>query len=152
MTPARRWAFLCKRCVMANEFLFELGCEELPSAAVKLLAEGLTANLLAGLAKAQIHYGEVRTFATPRRMAVLIADVDDEQPSQIVTRRGPALVAAYNNEGQPTPALLGFAKSCGVAIEHLTVSKTDKGEWLVYESRHQGQKRRNYYLVSSSKR
>jgi glycyl-tRNA synthetase beta chain len=125
---------------MANDFLFELGCEELPSAAVWPLADTLAANLAAALDKAQIAYGEVRRFATPRRMAIFIADLQDEQPSQIVSRRGPAVVAAYNAEGHATPALLGFAKSCGVAVSDLTINKTDKGEWLVHESKTQGAK------------
>ncbi|ARH00898.1 glycine--tRNA ligase subunit beta [Legionella micdadei] len=125
---------------MANDFLFELGCEELPSGAVWPLADALATNLIAAFDKAQIRYGEVRRFATPRRLAVLIDDVQDEQPSQTVSRRGPALAAAYDNNGQATPALLGFAKSCGVAVENLTISKTDKGEWLVHEAITQGAK------------
>lgn len=125
---------------MANDFLFELGCEELPSAAVWPLADTLAANLAAALDKAKIAYGEVRRFATPRRMAIFIADLQDEQPSQIISRRGPAVVAAYNAEGKPMPALLGFAKSCGVAISDLTINKTDKGEWLVHDSKTQGAK------------
>ncbi|CDZ77495.1 Glycine--tRNA ligase beta subunit [Legionella massiliensis] len=128
---------------MANDFLFELGCEELPSGAVSVLAEALATNLVAVLEKAQISYGELRSFATPRRLAVFISNLQDEQPSQSLTRRGPALVAAYDANGQPTPALLGFAKSCKVAVSDLTVAKTDKGEWLVYESLSQGAKTRD---------
>lgn len=119
---------------MASDFLFELGCEELPSGAVRALADALTTNIVAALDKAQIRYGELRTFASPRRLAVLITDLQEEQARQTLTRRGPALAAAYDEKGQPTPALLGFAKSCGVAVKDLITSKTDKGEWLVHES------------------
>ncbi|WED42279.1 glycine--tRNA ligase subunit beta [Legionella cardiaca] len=125
---------------MANDFLFELGCEELPSGAVWPLAEALTDNLLTALDKAQIGYGEVNSFATPRRLAVLITNLQEEQPAQTLSRRGPALAAAYGVDGQPTPALLGFAKSCGVTIADLAINTTDKGEWLVYESRSEGAK------------
>ncbi|CEK09847.1 glycine--tRNA ligase subunit beta [Legionella hackeliae] len=125
---------------MVNDFLFELGCEELPSGAVWPLTEALTANLLQALEKAQISYGKVHSFATPRRLAVLITQLQEEQPSQTVSRRGPAVAAAYAPDGQPTPALLGFAKSCGVEVEALSVSKTDKGEWLAYESTSEGAK------------
>ncbi|ASQ46762.1 glycine--tRNA ligase subunit beta [Legionella clemsonensis] len=128
---------------MVNDFLFELGCEELPSGAVWPLTEALTANLLAALDKAQINYGITHSFATPRRLAIRITELQDEQPSQTVSRRGPAVAAAYDANGQPTPALLGFAKSCGVGVDALSVSKTDKGEWLVYESVTQGAKTRN---------
>ncbi|MDI9819408.1 MULTISPECIES: glycine--tRNA ligase subunit beta [unclassified Legionella] len=125
---------------MVNDFLFELGCEELPSGAVWPLAEALTSNLLALLDKAEIGYGKVKSFATPRRLAILITDMQENQPSQIVSRRGPALAAAYTAEGQPTPALSGFAKSCGAALEQLKISKTDKGEWLIYETCREGAK------------
>ncbi len=128
---------------MVNDFIFELGCEELPSGAVWPLANELTNNLLASLDKAQLHYGTVKRFATPRRLAVAIYDLQAEQPSQLVTRRGPALVAAYDKEGNPTPALIGFAKSCGVNIEQLTHVQTDKGEWVVYEVEQAGNLTKN---------
>ncbi|WP_028387959.1 glycine--tRNA ligase subunit beta [Legionella fairfieldensis] len=125
---------------MASDFLFELGCEELPSGAVQPLAHALTTHLLAALDKAQIGYGKWRSFATPRRLAILISDLQEEQPAQVVSRRGPAMAAAYDAQGQPTPALLGFVKSCGVTIEALTTSKTDKGEWLIHETVTKGTK------------
>jgi glycyl-tRNA synthetase beta chain len=125
---------------MANDFLFELGCEELPSQAVWPLAEALAMHLAAALDKAQIAYEQLRFFATPRRLAVVITAMEEEQPSQTLSRRGPALVAAYDANGQPTPALLGFAKSCDAAATDLKTSKTDKGEWLVYESITKGAK------------
>lgn len=125
---------------MVSDFFVELGCEELPSAAVWPLANGLATNIIALLDKAGIAYGDMRTFATPRRLAVYILSVQNEKPSQTISRRGPALAAAYDAEGQPTKALLGFAKSCGVGVEQLTVCKTDKGEWVVYESLTQGEK------------
>src|SRR5262245_24163126 len=109
MRRVKLWAFLCKRCVMVNDFLFELGCEELPSAAVPVLAQALAANLSAVLAKANLAYGPIRTFASPRRLAVFIKNLEQEQPSQRLIRRGPAFAAAYDAQGQPTAALLGFA-------------------------------------------
>lgn len=125
---------------MTNDFLFELGCEELPSGAVWPLADALATNLVAALDKAQIRHNGFRSFASPRRLAVLIKELQNEQPGQKVLRRGPALVAAYDAKGEPTPALVGFAKSCGVSLQELTTSKTDKGEWLVYESETVGAK------------
>lgn len=118
---------------MLNDLLFELGTEELPSGAVFPLAEGLSNHLVAALLKANIQHGAVRCFATPRRLAVLILDVQVRQSSQAISRRGPASSAAIDAEGRPTPALLGFAKSCGVTVDALTKSKSDKGEWWVYE-------------------
>lgn len=119
---------------MSHDFLFELGSEELPSGAVKPLSEALATHLLAGFAKANLSYGEVRIFATPRRLAVFVHDLQTEQAAQQITRRGPACAVSSDAEGRPLPALIGFAKSCGVTIDDLTKLKTDKGEWWVYDS------------------
>lgn len=125
---------------MVNDFIFELGCEELPSGSVWPLVDEFANQLLAALDKAQLSYGEVKRFATPRRLAVLIHDLQAEQKSQSMTRRGPAAVAAYDKDGKPTPALLGFAKSCGVELEKLTRIETDKGDWIVCEIQSSGKK------------
>ncbi|MGC1182690.1 glycine--tRNA ligase subunit beta [Legionella sp.] len=118
---------------MVNDFIFELGCEELPSGSVWALADEFANQLLAALDKAQLSYGEVKRFATPRRLAVYIQNLQTEQKSQMITRRGPAVIAAYDKEGKPTQALLGFSKSCGVALEQLSKIETDKGGWIVCE-------------------
>jgi glycyl-tRNA synthetase beta chain len=125
---------------MVHDFLFELGCEELPSNSVRPLAEALSNNIKIALDKAQINYGLVKSFATPRRIACLIEDLSEKQPIQKITRRGPTLAAAYDAEGNPTKALLGFAKSCEVSVESLQISKTDKGDWLVHEAEISGAK------------
>ena len=119
---------------MFSDVLFELGTEELPSAAVWPLAEALANNIVTSLAKAALQHGAVRCFGTPRRLAVLIHDVQTVQASQSISRRGPACSSAMDAEGRPLPSLLGFAKSCGVTLNELTISKTDKGEWWVYEA------------------
>jgi glycyl-tRNA synthetase beta chain len=125
---------------MVNDFIFELGCEELPSAAVWPLANEFANHLLAALDKAQLSYGEVKRFATPRRLAIVIRDLQTEQESQTVTRKGPAALAAFDQDGKPTPALAGFAKSCGVPVESLMRIQTDKGDWMVYETKNTGAK------------
>lgn len=119
---------------MVNDFLFELGCEELPSGAVEPLSLALKQSMLAALEKAKVSFVSLQAFATPRRLAILIKGLPTEVIGQATQRRGPALAAAYDSEGNPSKALIGFAKSCGVSIDQLTVSKTDKGEWLVYDS------------------
>lgn len=128
---------------MVNDFIFELGCEELPSGAVWTLSNELANNVLASLDKAQLTYGEVKRFATPRRIALAIYDLQTEQASQFVTRRGPAAIAAFDKEGKPTPALSGFAKSCGVEVSQLSRIQTDKGEWMVYETKQAGNLTKN---------
>jgi glycyl-tRNA synthetase beta chain len=125
---------------MVNDFIFELGCEELPSGAVWPLAKELTNLVLAALNKAQLNYGEVKTFATPRRLALIINDLQAEQQSQTVMRRGPAVDAAYDHDGKPTSALMGFAKSCGVTVDSLRRLQTEKGDWMVCDLNSAGAK------------
>lgn len=121
---------------MLNDLLFELGTEELPSGAVRPLAEALAMHVVAGLAKAGILHGKVFQFATPRRLAFRIEDVAETQPTQQISRRGPAV--SMDSEGKPTQALRGFAASCGVSIDALTTIKTDKGVWWMYEAEQAG--------------
>lgn len=103
---------------MSRDLLLELGTEDLPARYVLPLAEALRGGIAGGLEKRGIAPGEVKLFATPRRIAVLIADVAETQPDQAIERLGPALAAALK-DGQPTPAALGFAKSCGVEFSAL---------------------------------
>lgn len=119
---------------MSQDLLFEIGTEELPSGSVKPLADALADNVLSQLKQAGIQHGLVNRYATPRRLAVMIADVDENQPDQTVSRRGPAVQASYNEQGEPSKALIGFAKSCGVEIDKLSTLKTDKGEYWMYET------------------
>ena len=103
---------------MNTEFLLELGCEDLPARYVMPLAEALRAGVVGGLAKRGVTTGEARLFATPRRIAVLVAGVASEQPAQNIDLTGPALNVALK-DGAPTSAALGFAKKCGVEFAAL---------------------------------
>ncbi|WP_295682490.1 glycine--tRNA ligase subunit beta [uncultured Nevskia sp.] len=98
--------------------LIEIGCEDLPARYVVPLAEALSAGVTNGLSKRGVATGTARTFATPRRIAVQIDAVAVQQPDQAVERSGPA-VAAATKDGVPTPAALGFAKTCGVEFAEL---------------------------------
>jgi glycyl-tRNA synthetase beta chain len=100
---------------MSRDLLLEIGTEDLPARYVMPLVAALGAGMAEGLSRRGVTHGAMRTFATPRRLAVLMAEVAETQPEQRVERSGPALSAAYR-EGQPTPAALGFAKSCGVEL------------------------------------
>jgi len=125
---------------MLNDLLFELGTEELPSMSVWPLADCLANNVVQALIKAEINHGHVARFATPRRIALLIKDVAANQAPQNIARKGPSFNGSLDEDGQPTKALLGFAKSCGVTIAELKTSKTEKGEWWVYEATTKGAK------------
>jgi glycyl-tRNA synthetase beta chain len=118
---------------MKHDLLIEIGCEDLPARYVQPLTAALAQGVAEGLARRGVSHAPARSYATPRRLAVLLHEVAAQQPEQAIERRGPALSAAYK-DGQPTPAALGFAKSCGVAFEQLEKLETDKGAWLVYRS------------------
>lgn len=107
-----------KAAAAADLLLLEMGCEDLPARYVRPLAEAL-GQLGALMAARGIPVsGAARLYATPRRIAVLISGVAERQADQAIERSGPALAAAYR-DGQPTPAALGFAKSCGVELSAL---------------------------------
>ncbi|MGQ0697147.1 MAG: glycine--tRNA ligase subunit beta [Panacagrimonas sp.] len=98
---------------MSHDLLLEMGCEDLPARYVAPLANALSRGIGEGLSKRGVLPGAIQTFATPRRIAVLISGLVEHQPDQAIERLGPA-VSASMKDGKPTPAALGFAKSCGV--------------------------------------
>ncbi|MDQ2694443.1 MAG: glycine--tRNA ligase subunit beta, partial [Pseudomonadota bacterium] len=116
----------------AVDLLFELGTEELPPLSLAELGESLQRNLLDELDKADVQHGAARYYATPRRLAVWIKDVARCQPEQRLERRGPTIKAAFDAQGRPSNAALGFARSCQVAVDSLQVVETDKGAWLAH--------------------
>lgn len=121
-----------------EDLLIEIGTEELPPKALLKLSQAFTAGVESGLKAANLEHGSVQSFATPRRLAVLIEAVAQRQPDQNIERRGPALTAAFDDDGNPTKAALGFAASCGVEIDALDRMETKKGSWLLYKSEQQG--------------
>jgi glycyl-tRNA synthetase beta chain len=122
---------------MSSDLLFEIGSEELPSGAVWPLADALANNVITGFAKAGLHHGNVRRYASPRRLAILVEGLQTVQESQNIVKRGPTYTPLSEGE-TPSPALLGFAKSCGVSVSELTKLSTEKGEWWAYESTNPG--------------
>ncbi len=113
-----------------RDLLVEIGTEELPPKALAELSRSLQENLLHGLAGADLSPTGSRRYATPRRLAVLAEGVPVRQPERRITRRGPALSAAFDAHGAPTPAARGFARSCGVEVPDLQTLETEKGAWL----------------------
>ncbi len=123
----------------AKDLLIELGTEELPPKALRKLSDAFTTGIVEGLKKAGFEINEVESFAAPRRLAVLIKDVAASQPDRDVERKGPALKAAFDADGNPTKAVMGFARSCGVEVDALQQQETDKGVWLVFKATEKGQ-------------
>jgi glycyl-tRNA synthetase beta chain len=142
--PVRKKAAGKKPVAKANatdDLLIEIGTEELPPKALKRLSQSLYDNVIAGLEQAGLTTGKsinARHFAAPRRLAVMVPAVRAHQPDRQQERRGPAVQAAFDENGNPTRATEGFAKSCGVSTDKLDRLKTDKGEWLVYRHMEKG--------------
>ena len=111
-----------------KDFLVELGTEELPPKALKTLSESFRDGIIKGLADAGLKHGDVQTFAAPRRLAVLVHMLAEQQPDRTVAVDGPPVKAAFDAEGNPTQAALGFARKNGVDIAELDRS----GEKLRY--------------------
>ncbi|HET6806469.1 MAG TPA: glycine--tRNA ligase subunit beta [Frateuria sp.] len=125
----------------AKSLLIELGTEELPPRALDELSQSFLDGVLQGLSRRGIDgaLDEARAYCTPRRLAVHVPAVAGTQPEQHVERRGPAVNAALDAQGQPSKALTGFAQSCGVEVSQLEKLETDKGAWFVFRAVRPGQ-------------
>ncbi len=115
---------------MSKDLLFEIGTEEIPAGFVPKALGSLEGFLKKALDSRKISYEAVLSVGTPRRLALMATGVADRQPDARVEVRGPQVKAAFDDKGNPSGALIGFAKAQGVAIEDLTRVKTDKGEYL----------------------
>ncbi|MEE9424631.1 MAG: glycine--tRNA ligase subunit beta [Methylococcales bacterium] len=122
-----------------HDCLFELGTEELPPQALLKLRDALRQGISKGLDEAGLEHGEILAYATPRRLAILIKQLAASQPDQQIERRGPPVKAAYDADGKPTKAALGFAQTNSTTVEQLETLKTDKGEWLCFRELSKGQ-------------
>ena len=118
-----------------QDFLVELGTEELPPKALLKLSKSFQAGVVEGLKNESLDHGEVKSFATPRRLAILVSSLDAKQADRLSEKFGPAVKAAFDAEGNPTRAAEGFAKSCGVTVADLDRSEKDGVEKLTYSSK-----------------
>jgi glycyl-tRNA synthetase beta chain len=121
-----------------KDCLIEIGTEELPPKSLKSLSQNFTELVRSALEDSGLAPSEVEIFATPRRLAMLLRNVPTQQAEQLVEKRGPALQAAFDKEGNPSKAAQGFAKSCGVTVDQLSRRETDKGSWLYFEKSEAG--------------
>ena len=118
--------------VERRDFLVELGTEELPPKALRGLEQAFANGIRAGLEKAGLAHGDITSFATPRRLAVLVKRLVHRQPDQDIRRRGPPLSASFDGAGAPTRAASAFAASCGVPVEQLQKLEEGKGTFLFF--------------------
>lgn len=122
-----------------RNLLIEIGTEELPPKALRKLSLAFADAMGRELASAGLSPDKIHMYAAPRRLALLIKSLPEAQADRESVRRGPALAAAFDDEGCPTQAATGFAGSCGVAVEELDQLETPKGSWLSFRAVEKGQ-------------
>ena len=122
-----------------STILFELGCEELPPKSLKPLRDALESSVKEQLNEANISFDSMKAFAAPRRLALQVQGIADKQPDRTEQKRGPAIKAAFDADGNPTRAAMGFAKGLGIEASELTTINTDKGDYVGYEQTVHGQ-------------
>ena len=113
------------------DLLFEIGAEEIPAGFVPPALEQLARDLARALDDARLAHGEVKALGTPRRLAVFARGIAARQADATAEAFGPPVAQAFDAEGRPTPAALGFARSQGVDVAALERAQTPKGERLV---------------------
>jgi len=121
-----------------RDLLIEIGTEELPPKALKSLQDAFASGISTGLANQGLEFKSYKSYATPRRLAVLVESLATTQPDQKLERFGPAIAAAFDGSDNPTPAAKGFAKSCGVDVSDLETGEKDGIKKLLYRSASKG--------------
>lgn len=123
----------------AQDFLVEIGTEELPPKALTTLATAFADNLAAELAKQELTHADIQWYAAPRRLAVRVNQLVAQQADKTVEKRGPAISAAFDAAGNATKAAQGWAAGCGITVEQAERLETDKGAWLLCRQQLPGQ-------------
>jgi glycyl-tRNA synthetase beta chain len=119
---------------MSQDFLVEIGTQELPPSALSLLSKDFAERIAQGLKAQKLNFGEVKRFATPRRLAVLVESLDPQTPEQEITAWGPPKKVAFDDAGNPSKAAQAFAKKNGIDVNDLIIENDGKTEKLVHRS------------------
>ncbi|MGB5627664.1 MAG: glycine--tRNA ligase subunit beta, partial [Woeseiaceae bacterium] len=122
-----------------DDFLIEIGTEELPPKALRSLMDAFGSSLVSAIDGAALEHGPAHAYASPRRLAVIIDGLARRQADRNVEQKGPPTKIAFDVDGKPTAAATAFARKCGVDVAELGRQKTGKGEWLVFEAIEKGQ-------------
>ena len=123
----------------AENLLVEIGTEELPPKALRKLAESFAENLAAELASLELNHQGVNWYASPRRLGLRVSALEAKQSDKVVEKRGPAVAAAFDADGNPTKAAMGWARGCGIDVSDAQTLETDKGAWLLHKAQVEGQ-------------
>ena len=115
---------------MGKELLLEIGTEEIPAAFLPKALKDMEEIIRKELAESRILHGEIRTMGTPRRLFLTVAEVAERQKDQVIEKLGPACRVAFDDQGKPSPAALGFCRGQGIDVSALETATTEKGEYL----------------------
>ena len=116
--------------MMARTLLFEIGTEEIPSGFIVPALNFMKSFMGERLTALRLDHEDIRVFSTPRRLALKISGIAETLPDATETKTGPPKSIAFDKDGNPTKAGLGFAQTCGVNISEVTIARTPKGEYL----------------------
>lgn len=119
-----------------RDLLLEIGLEELPAQYVLRSEKQLAERVTAFLTDARVQFGTLTVYSTPRRLAVLVKDVEEKQQDLTETLRGPAKKIAQDAEGNWSKAAAGFARGRGLSVDDLYFAE-EKGVEYVFADRHE---------------
>tara|TARA_Y100000034_G_scaffold23282_1_gene26861 strand:+ start:525 stop:2594 length:2070 start_codon:yes stop_codon:yes gene_type:complete len=122
-----------------ENLLVEIGTEELPPKSLRKLATAFADNLTEELKALELSFDSINWYASPRRLGVQVAALATQQQDKIVEKRGPATKAAFDAEGNPTKAAMGWARGCGIEVSEAETLETEKGAWLLHRATVKGQ-------------
>ncbi|MGC0120563.1 glycine--tRNA ligase subunit beta [Pseudoalteromonas piscicida] len=122
-----------------ENLLVEIGTEELPPKALRNLAESFAENTRQELEALELSHEGVSWYASPRRLGIQVKALQTQQADKVVEKRGPAIQAAFDADGNATKAALGWARGCGIDIIDAERLETDKGTWLLHKAKVEGQ-------------
>ncbi|WP_097356243.1 glycine--tRNA ligase subunit beta [Candidatus Enterovibrio escicola] len=128
---------------MAKNFLIELGTEELPPKHLRTLAESFAANFKQELINAELTHEYITWYATPRRLALKVIALAEQQPDKLVEKRGPSIIIAFDANDKPTKAAKSWALMNGITIEQAERLVTDQGKWLFFKQEVKGKITKN---------
>ncbi|KZN42086.1 glycine--tRNA ligase subunit beta [Pseudoalteromonas luteoviolacea] len=122
-----------------ENLLVEIGTEELPPKALRKLAQAFADNMVTELEALELAHQGIKWYASPRRLGIQVAALETQQQDKVVEKRGPAIKAAFDADGNPTKAAQGWARGCGIDVSEADKLETDKGAWLLHKATVQGQ-------------
>jgi glycyl-tRNA synthetase beta chain len=122
-----------------ENLLIEIGTEELPPKSLSKLAIAFRDGIQIGFVDNDLTFHQIKWYASPRRLAVMVEGLSEFQADKYVEKRGPAVSSAFDQNGEPTKAAQGWARSNGIEVNQAARLKTDKGEWLLFKAQIKGQ-------------